>query len=110
MEEKKEWRFKCPHCKSDSRLVQEVVDDDRGRGRIDDSIREGAMSIEERPIKSNTKQYAVGDEVSVLLIFTDLCSVCGTMYIFKVLRDIRKMRKDITNLVKPHNLTLPRSN
>jgi hypothetical protein len=99
MEDNKEWRFPCPNCKSSSRLVQSVVDDDRGKNRID--VEEGAMSMQEMPIKSNSKQYGVGDEISALYVWNDICYDCGTVYIFKVTRDIKKMSRDISNLVVP---------
>lgn len=106
MEDNKEWRFNCPVCKSSNRLVQQVVDDDREKKRMD--VVEGAMSIQEMPIKSNTKNYGVGDEVSSLLVFQDICVDCGITYIFKIIRDIKKMRKDVSNLARPsHGIITP---
>lgn len=105
MLDRKEWIFNCPHCGKNKRLVQQVVDDDRVMGRID--VEEGAMSIQELPIKSNAKKYGVGDEISVLLVFNDICGECGTIYIFKILRNIEKMRKDVSNLVLPRGAGAP---
>ena len=105
MLDQKEWLFNCPHCGKDKRLVQQIVDDDRIMGRLD--VVDGAMSIQELPIRSNTKNYGVGDEISVLLVFNDICSGCGTVYIFKVLRNMEKMRKDVSRLVLPKGAGVP---
>jgi hypothetical protein len=102
----KEWRFNCPQCGKGERLIQQVVDDDRAMGRID--VEEGAISIQELPVKSNTKNYGVGDEISVLLVYQDICVGCGVIYIFKMVRDIKKMRKNVSDLVLPQGPGIPR--
>ena len=108
MEDQKEWRFDCPGCKSANRLVQQVVDEDRSKNRID--VEEGAVTIQDLPIRSNTKKYEVGDEISILRVFQDICADCGILYTFKIQRQIEKMRRDVSQLTKPaKNLILPRS-
>ncbi len=99
MEDNKEWKFNCPVCKKGNRLVQSVVDDDREKKRLD--AMEGAVSIQELPIKDNTKVYKVGDEISTLRMYIDICSECGSTYTFKIVRDIKKMKADVSHLIRP---------
>ena len=69
------------------------------------------MSIQDMPVRSNTKKYEVGDEISMLRVFQDVCSNCGILYTFKIQRQIEHMRRDVSNLVKPKpNLHLPNIN
>ena len=102
MIEENKWEFKCPKCGADSRLVQAVVDRDRAEGRIGDKVLDGALHIQEFPIADNMKQPKLGDKVSVLLVFSDICQDCGTIYIHKVIRDIRKVSVDVSKLMRPN--------
>lgn len=107
MEEKNEWLFNCPICHKSERLTQLVLERDRAEKRILNTDIVGAAAVHEFPIADPTKQYGVGDEVSTLIIFNDICANCGNTYTFRVLRDIRKMRLNVSNLVKPKDIKLP---
>lgn len=100
------WTFLCPNCDSDKRLVQAVVDEDRAAKRLGEHIQIGATSISEMPITDQKKNPKPGDEVSVLMMFQDICQKCGTVYTFKITREIRKVSLDVSHLIQrpPSNL------
>jgi uncharacterized Zn finger protein len=95
------WEYKCPNCSSSNRVMQEVIDDDRAAGRLGEKITTGALSIQELPVTDRAKQPKLGDKVSVVTMFSDICQDCGTIYVFKVTRDLRVTSIDVSRMIQP---------
>ena len=113
MSENKEerlWEFKCPNpkCGSKERILQWIADADRVAGRLGEHVVTGAVEIQEFPVTDKKKQTPrPGDEVSVITIGTDICSKCGTKYIFRVLRRVAKYSLDLSQLIHKPPPTTP---
>lgn len=101
------WEFSCPKCGSQKRVGQIIVDEDREAKRLGDHIKIGAMSVTETPVIDKQKKAKPGDEVSVIIRFTDNCSECGTDYTFRILREIRKLSLDVSHLIQKPTLMPP---
>ena len=101
--ENKEWKFNCPTCKSESRIAQSVVDEDKAEGRLGANVEVGCTSIHEVPLTDPAKKPGVGDQLSVVVFIHDVCADCGTEYIFKVVREIRTLKLDVSGIINPRH-------
>lgn len=100
METVKTWKFSCT-CGSDERIAQEAVDAEKAAGRIPEAISMGAINVIDTPITDPSKQPKFGDRVPVLLRFTDICSKCGLLYIFRVEWQVHQVTRNVSNLIQP---------
>lgn len=97
---KEEIIYKCPNCKSEKRVCQEVFEEDRKAGWLGDSVKFGNFSRTEVPVRDPTQQPFPGKPLSVVTAFQDVCLNCGTIYTFmvKTRKDIWK--QDVSKLIK----------
>lgn len=99
--------FKCPHCGSDERVLQNVVDKDKAEGQLGEHIITGTIRNAHTPITDPQKPPRPGQEALVMGIYYDLCAHCGQEYIFRVTHEISRFSLDVSKLIHKPPPSIP---
>lgn len=91
------WEWPCPNpkCQKTERLVQTVLDEDRASGRLDaEDLRWGVIESETVEVRATGEPLKLGDQVSIVKMFWDLCEKCGTKYCYRAVRRVLVAREE----------------
>lgn len=81
----------CPNCSSTKRFAESVCNELRERGLTSPDFRYYYQATSGVVLdKSKEKSIPIGSELPVIIIYTDICMDCGTIYAVRLQRDTVK--------------------